>query len=80
VCGCTLRRDPCLADAGAGVFGFGSALGADTRDQQFGTWPNGFVYIATEGDARKLTALMSATKDAPRRGKLLKDFGPRRSG
>jgi hypothetical protein len=56
----------------------GKAITPEMR--QIGTWPNGFVYIATEGDARKLTALVSATKDAPRRGKLLKDLGPRQSG
>ncbi len=55
----------------------GKAITPEMR--QIGTWPNGFVYIATKGEARKLTALVSATKDAQRRGKLLKDLGPRQS-
>ena len=46
--------------------------------QQIGTWPSGVLVIATEGDARKLTAMVCATKDAPRRGKLAKSI--RRTG
>lgn len=46
--------------------------------RQIGTVPNGFLFIASEGDARKLTALVSATKDAPRRGELAKSSSGRR--
>lgn len=38
--------------------------------RQLGAVPSGFLYVASEGDARKLTAMVSATGNAPRRGKL----------
>ena len=39
---------------------------------QIGTAPSGFIFIALKGDTQKLTQLVSAMKDAPRRGKLAK--------
>jgi hypothetical protein len=38
--------------------------------RRLGTVPSGFLYIASEADALKLTALISATRASPRRGKL----------
>jgi hypothetical protein len=48
----------------------GKAISESMR--QIGTVPSGFLYVASEGDARKLTAMVSATRDAPRRGQLAK--------
>ncbi len=38
--------------------------GIPSEMRQIGTWPSEFLFIATEGDARKITAMVSATKDA----------------
>ncbi len=44
--------------------------------REIGTVRGEFLFISSENDARKLTALLSATKDAPRRGKLAKSARP----
>ena len=40
--------------------------------RRLGTMPSGFLFIAEEGDSRKLTAMVSTSRESPRRGKLSK--------
>lgn len=40
--------------------------------RRMGTMPSGFLFIAEEGDSRKLTAMVSTSRESPRRGKLSK--------
>jgi hypothetical protein len=37
-----------------------------------GALPSGFLFIAEECDSRKLTAMVSTSRESPRRGKLSK--------